>query len=260
MAYHLKMGGSAEGVGAVPLILLVIPVFSTLAGGLLAVRFRRSLRLLMALGAGLLMGAAFLDLLPEAVVLGGAAKVGPADVLGIALVSFLGFLGLQSWLDWLGARSQQGAEPGRGLGRVAGAMLIFHSLRDGMAIGLSYAASHPAGYAVAAGIAAHDIGDGMNTIIVTTGGRRPRLGDYLFLAGDCLAPLVGGLLTVWWSFSVGSSVVLLAIAGGFFLQMATSDFLPGIRGGEGGRVRPLVAVGVGAGLIYAANLLMGELR
>ena len=51
-------------------------------------------------------------------------------------------------------------------------MLIFHSFRDGMAIGLSYAASHTAGYAVALGIAAHDIGDGMNTVILTTCGQR----------------------------------------------------------------------------------------
>lgn len=239
-----------------PLILLVIPVFSTLVGGLLALRFRHSLRLLMALGAGLLLGAAFLDLLPEAIVLSRA----PARVLGIALLSFLGFLGLQSGLDWLGDRSQDHMEPRRGLGRVAGAMLIFHSLRDGMAIGLSYAASHPAGYAVAAGIAAHDIGDGMNTIIVTTGGRRPRVGDCLFLAADCLAPLVGGLLTIWWNFSAGASMVMLAVAGGFFLQMATSDFLPGIREGEGGRIGPLLAVGTGAALIYAANLLMGTLH
>ena len=49
---------------------LTIPVFATLAGGLLAVRFRHLRPLLIACGAGLLLGAAFLDLLPEAIVLG----------------------------------------------------------------------------------------------------------------------------------------------------------------------------------------------
>jgi zinc transporter ZupT len=235
-------------------------VFSTLAGGLLAIRFRRSLTILIAFAAGLLLGAAFLDLLPEALVLNATAQGGPAHVLGIALISFLVFLGIQSALDRLETRWKDPAGPHRGLGRVGGSMLIFHSLRDGMAIGLSYAASHPAGYAVAAGIAAHDIGDGMNTVILTTGGRKPTLSDYLFLAADCLAPLAGGLMTVWWSFSTNSSVILLAVAAGFFLQMATSDFLPGIRTGEGSRSGPLVAVVTGAALIYAANLLVGELH
>ena len=139
-------------------------------------------------------------------------------------------------------------------------MLIFHSLRDGMAIGLSYAASHPAGYAVAIGIAAHDLGDGMNTVILTTGGEPAMLSDYLFLAADSIAPLAGGLLTMWWVFSLSGSVWLLAIASGFFIQMATSDFLPAVRRTDQPRKFLLPAVLFGAALIYAANLLTGVFR
>ena len=56
---------------------LTIPVFATLAGGLLAVRFRHLRPLLIACGAGLLLGAAFLDLLPEAIVLGADGAPSP---------------------------------------------------------------------------------------------------------------------------------------------------------------------------------------
>jgi zinc and cadmium transporter len=244
----------------VPLFLLVIPVFSTLAGGLLAVRFRRSLVLLIALGAGLLLGAAFLDLMPEAISIGLLANWNPADVLALTLVSFLGFFGVQYSLDALTTFWNRSAAASRVLGRIGGGMLIFHSLRDGMAIGLSYAASHPAGYAVAIGIAAHDIGDGMNTVILTTGGEKPRMTDYLFLAADCLAPFLGGLLTIWWTFSLRSSVVLLALAAGFFIQMATSDFLPEVRHCKGSRRHLLPAILAGAAVIYTANLLMGRLH
>jgi zinc transporter ZupT len=215
---------------------------------------------LVALGAGLLLGAAFLDLLPEAIALGSNVGLGPENVLGITLLSFFAFLGIQGALDKLSDRLNSKSKPHKALGRIGGSMLIFHSLRDGMAIGLSYAASHPAGFAVAIGIAAHDIGDGMNTVILTTAGERPTVGDYLFLAGDCIAPLAGGLLTMWWVFSLNSSVVLLAVASGFFIQMATSDFLPEIRHGVGPRRFLILLVLFGAAMIYGANLLMGRLH
>ena len=240
-----------------PILLLVIPVFSTFAGGLIAIRFRRSLTLLIAAGAGLLMGAAFLDLLPEAISLGASAEGKPADVLGIALLSFFLFFAIQNALD---AATTKWEDSTRALGKAGALLLIFHSLRDGMAIGLSYAASHPAGYAVAVGIAAHDLGDGMNTVILTAGGRTPRPVDYLFLVADSIAPMAGGLLTIWWTFSARGSVVLLATAAGFFIQMATSDFLPEVRNGKTPRKFILLAVIAGAALIYFANYLTGRFR
>jgi zinc and cadmium transporter len=138
---------------------------------------------------------------------------------------------------------------------VGGGLLIFHSFRDGMAIGAAFAASHTAGYAVAVGIAAHDFGDGMNTVLLTTAGEKPRAADYWFLAGDALAPFLGGLTTVWWLLSSHGAAVLLALAAGFFLQMATSDFLPVVRSGK----RALLMAGVvgGAGFIWMANWLLG---
>jgi zinc and cadmium transporter len=240
-----------------PILLLLIPVFSTLSGGLVAIRFRRSLTLLIAAGAGLLLGAAFLDLLPEAISLQSDIKGDIADVLGIVLLSFLLFLALQHVLDAVAARWEASTQA---LGKIGGLLLIFHSLRDGMAIGLSYAASHPAGYAVAAGIAAHDLGDGMNTVILTTGRGKPRAVDYLFLLADSLAPVVGGLLTIWWTFSARSSAILLATAAGFFIQMATSDFLPEVRQSEHARRFIIPAVISGAAIIYLANYLTGRMR
>ena len=237
-----------------PIFLLIVPVFSTLVGGLLAIRFQRSRIVLIAAAAGLLLGAAFLDLLPEAMSLNAEPGAAQTNILGIVLLSFLIFVVLQSLMD---AAITRWAGAGDALGKVGGLLLIFHSLRDGMAIGLSYAASHPAGLAVAVGIAAHDLGDGMNTVILTTRGRRPRPQDLLFLAADALAPLLGGLLTIWCTFSPRSSAVLLAVASGFFLQMSTSDFLPEIRQWKGPRRWLLPAVLAGAAVIYLANRLIG---
>lgn len=236
-----------------PLVFLGLPVVATLLGGLFALRFQRVRPMLVAVGAGLLLGAAFLDLLPEAIALGGAAGMSAGDVLGLTLLFLLAFSALESGLGILG-EGWQGVASRRRRGRVAGGLLIFHSFRDGMAIGAAFAASHTAGYAVATGIAAHDFGDGMNTVILTTAGEKARASDYWFLAADALAPFAGGLLTVWWLVSSKGAAVLLALAAGFFLQMATSDFLPQLRQKPGRWL--MVGVMAGAAAIWGANRLL----
>jgi zinc and cadmium transporter len=240
----------------VPIILFTVPVISTLLGGLLAISLRRYLHLLIALGAGLLLGAAFLDLLPEALDIGARSGFVAADVLGLTLLSFLLFHAVESGLTHLGLGWSHSEGQKHITRRVGAGMLIFHSLRDGMAIGAAYSASHAAGYAVATGIAAHDLGDGMNTVILTTSGNKPGRLGYGFLVADALAPLLGGALTFWWHVSARGSVFLLVLAAGFFLQMATEDFLPEMRNGSGPKRYLLPCVLLGAALIYGANILL----
>ncbi len=243
---------------SVPLFLFTIPIVSTLIGGALALRFRRFVTLLIAIGAGILLGAAFLDLLPEAINVGAATGLSSTNVLALTLLSFLLFYGIQSALDSFTAKVRERRVGGWMVRRAGAGMLIFHSFRDGMAIGAAYAASHNAGYAVALGIAAHDIGDGMNTVLLTSGCEAPTTSTYLFLVADALAPFLGGVLTAWWVLPAKSSVALLVLAAGFFLEMATGDFLPEIRKWEGPRRFLLPSVLFGAGLIYVANLVLAN--
>ncbi len=62
--------------------------FSTLAGGLCALRFRDQPHLLLGLSAGVLIGVAFLDVLPEALELSHAVGVPMTLVLLMALAGF----------------------------------------------------------------------------------------------------------------------------------------------------------------------------
>ena len=237
-----------------PYTLLIIPVFSTLLGGLLALRLRSSLGMLIALSTGLLLGAALLDILPEAIHLQRLAGGKETTIFALALLSFLAFLVLQNLTNtWTGRLRKQSSA--RTWGRIGGGLLIAHSLRDGMAIGLSYAASKPAGYVIAAGIAAHDIGDGVNTILLSTRGHKPERFDYLLLAADSLAPLAGGLLTAWLPLSTSSSAVLLAITAGFFLHMIADEMLPQLRTDRTPRLPLALAVTAGALLIFIATRL-----
>ena len=234
-------------------VLLILPVFSTLAGGLFAVRLHRKLTLLTALSAGLLLGAALLDMLPEAISLASGSGFGWRSILAFAALSFLSFQLLEAGTR---AAAERWKLSDVAVGRVGGALLIFHSLRDGMAIGLSFAASHEAGYAVAAGIAAHDLGDGLNTVLITTRGKRARGEHYGFLAADSLAPLAGALMTVHWRLSASASAILLALAAGFFLHFAVRDSLPKIWRREQERRLALSWVAIGAALIYGTNVLV----
>lgn len=238
------------------LFLFLVPVISTLVGGLLALHFRKYVHVLMAGGAGILMAAAFLDLLPQAINQGRSAGLDATYVMGLALLSFLIFFVIENVLNPIA--SSDPAFPRRTKGRLAGALLIFHSFRDGMAIGASYAASHASGYAVAIGIAAHDLGDGLNTVILTTGGEKPSWTDYGFLLADAIAPLLGGVVALWWFSTLKDSVVLLALAAGFFIQMAASDFLPEVRRSPSSRKYLLSAVLLGSGVVCLAKLLMSS--
>lgn len=237
-----------------PISLLIVPVFSTLFGGLLALRLRSSLGILTALSTGLLLGAALLDLLPEAIALQRLAGRGISTTFALVLLSFLTFLLLQNLFDTWSARLNSGNSP-RTWGRIGGGLLIAHSFRDGMAIGLSYAASRPAGYIVAAGIAAHDIGDGVNTILLSTRGHEAERFDYLLLAADSLAPLAGGLCTGWLPMSTSTSAALLAITAGFFLHMIADELLPQLRADTTPRIPLALAIAGGALLILVATRL-----
>ena len=240
--------------GRVPIGLLCVPVLSTLLGGWLALRARRHLAWLIALGTGLLLGTAALDLMPEALELSQTTGQNRAEVFWITAAAFAGFLALELGLDRL-ARQRGHTSVRRTLGRVSGGLLILHSFRDGMVIGAAYTASRSAGLIVTLGIVAHDVGDGMNTIILATRGEKATAFDFLFLAADAVAPLLGGLLTIWWVQSPANAVALLAVAAGFFVQMATSDLLR--KPGEYLRAaRVTVPVSLaGVGFIYLATRL-----
>jgi len=109
-----------------PIALLLVPVASTVLGGLLAVRCRRWVHVLPAVGAGLLLGAVFMDLLPEAISIGISAGTSARSVLSLTLVSFLVSFIVENVLDSISAGANA-TVPRHAIGRVAGGMLIFHS-------------------------------------------------------------------------------------------------------------------------------------
>ncbi|HYX42452.1 MAG TPA: ZIP family metal transporter, partial [Pyrinomonadaceae bacterium] len=135
------------------------------------------------------------------------------------------------------------------IGRLGSVGLMVHSTLDGAAIGAAALVNWRTGLLVALAVIAHDMSDGLNTILLVTHGEQARRKDFLFLILDALAPVVGGLLALVVLPPARALAVFLGFASGFFLYTATSDLLP-----EAHRRSPSLTVSVAAiaGIIFIA--------
>src|ERR1700688_2807082 len=98
---------------------------STLAGGLLALKLRDKLHLILGFSAGAVIGVAFFDLLPEAVNFGTKFN-SPATILSWTALGFLFYLVLDRILRFHGDPAPRGS--------FAAGVLCLHSFLDGIAI------------------------------------------------------------------------------------------------------------------------------
>ncbi|MDT5121208.1 MAG: hypothetical protein QOC96_690 [Acidobacteriota bacterium] len=231
---------------------------STLVGGYVAIKAHRRIHLLMGLGAGVLLGAVFFDLLPESLSVAREQGWNIRIILGIVVAGFLLFY-LTERLLVLHACPEDDCtnQAHQHIGRLSAVGLIVHSTLDGAAIGAASLVSWQTGLLVALAVIAHDSSDGLNTILLVTHGERARRIDVLFLALDAVAPVIGGLLALIVLPPAGALAVFLGFASGFFLYTATSDLLP-----EAHRRSPSIAVAlatvVGIVLIGVAVQLLGR--
>ncbi|MGH9524178.1 MAG: ZIP family metal transporter [Terriglobales bacterium] len=198
---------------------------STLFGGWLALRTRKYIHLLMGFGAGVLLGATFFDLLPEAIETAGAAGWTTRGVLALTVGGFVVFYLAQRILS-LQNCPQGDCEADRHVGRLSAVGLVLHSTIDGASIAAAALISWQVGVVVAVGIIIHDITDGLNTILLVTRGEKAAKKDIGFLIADSLAPLAGGIIVVLSSVSTHKLALLLGVTSGFFLFTATGDLLP----------------------------------
>ncbi len=191
---------------------------ATLAGGALALRHAERLPLILGFSAGAMVGVALFDLAPEAFGLG-AASPGPRG-LGLCLAA-----GLFAYL--LLDRSARAAGEGRGLaGHAAAAALTAHSLMDGFAIGLAFRASSRLGIVIAIAVLAHDLADGVNTVILGLSGGTGRRGARAWLIADAAAPLAGVLASRFVRLDAAAFAALLAVFAGAFLYNGAATLMP----------------------------------
>lgn len=214
-----------------PLALGLAAGLSTYAGGLLAMRLLHRRDLIFGLTAGLVIGLALLDLLPEAL----ADGAGPYDATTIVAVSVAG-LALYLLLHRLPAAG--------GLGRIT---LLLHSLMDGLGIGFAFQVSNATGWLIAAAVLAHDMADGANMVGLTmVTNDRPKA--RLWLRANAVAPLVGVAIGQAVRIDRGQFALILALFAGGFLYIGACELLPRSRVANAGWSSALASV-IGLGLM-----------
>ena len=192
---------------------------STFIGGLLALRFKNHIHLILGFSAGAVVGVALFDLLPEALSLGQQFH-SISTITAVAALGFMAYMLLDRTI--LIVTSKESGHRGH----VGAGSLTIHSFLDGLGIGLAFQVSVALGAIVAIAVLVHDFSDGINTVNLSLAGTgKPRVAK-LWLVADALAPLVGIGATFLFKIPEQSLSVILALFSGFFLYIGASELLP----------------------------------
>src|SRR5436189_6374727 len=165
----------------------------TLAGGAFAFRYQRYLLYIMAFSSGLLIGVAFLDLVPEVAEVAFHDGVPIRWLMATLIAGFVAIFLLEK-LTIIHSEKQHDAPGHHHHVGLAGAIgLSFHSFLDGLAIGLGFKAGTSVGVIVLLAVVAHDFADGLNTVTFMLATKNSHWRTGVLLALDAVAPVIGAL-------------------------------------------------------------------
>lgn len=236
------------------ILISFLTVISTLLGGLFALRFKDKLHLILGFSAGALLGVAFFDLLPEALML--SEGIFPVDqITGIIALGFILYMGIDR-LFTLHAHDDSPEDAAHHRGKLGAGSLSFHSFLDGVAIGLAFQVSAGVGAIVATAVLVHDFSDGINTVnmILKNNGSSKTAMKWLFV--DALAPSLGAASTMFFTLPEAALGVILAVFCGFFLYIGASDLLPESYHGHPTKWTTFMTL-VGMGVLFLAVRVAG---
>src|SRR4051795_10671735 len=201
----------------------------TLAGGAFAFRYRRYLLYIMAFSSGLLIGVAFLDLVPEVAEIAFHESVPIRWLMATLIAGFVAIFLLEK-LTIIHSEKQHDA-PGHHhhVGLVGAIGLSFHSFLDGLAIGVGFKAGTQVGLIVLLAVVAHDFADGLNTVTFMLATRNSRWRTAALLGIDAIAPVLGALCAGMLRIDTRVIAYQLAFFAGFLLYLGASDLLPQVH-------------------------------
>ncbi|HYM60906.1 MAG TPA: ZIP family metal transporter [Thermoanaerobaculia bacterium] len=227
----------------------------TLAGGAFAFRYRRYLLYIMAFSSGLLIGVAFLDLIPEVVESAAKSGISMQRMMLAAVLGFV-FIFLLEKLTIIHGEKQHDAPGHRHNVGLAGAIgLSFHSFLDGLAIGVGFHAGNQVGFIILLAVVAHDFADGLNTVTFMLATRNSHWRTGLLLVIDAVAPVLGALLVTVVAIRPVMLGYQLAFFAGFLLYLGASDLLPQVHDRPSGALITSTLAG-----LITAGLLVYALR
>src|SRR3990167_3344866 len=162
----------------------------TLLGGYFAYKYQDKLHLVIGFSAGVLITAAFLDILPESINLVGESRI--ETILLATIGGFLIFHIIErlSILPTCSAGQCENVLHSHRAGRLSAASLVFHSLLDGVIIGLAFQAGLKLGILVGFAVLAHDWTDGVGVMAVLLPSNRPWQEMWWWIFADAITPLI----------------------------------------------------------------------
>jgi len=248
---------------------------TSLAGGALSV-LAAALFALTAHGAwvphlisyaiGALLGAAFLEVLPNAVEAHGDAGAATS----IVLAGILGFFVLEKLVLWRHCHDDhcegheaQAAEHDHGR---SGLLILvgdtFHNFVDGVLIAAAFMQDPRLGLVTALAIIAHEIPQEVGDFLILLHSGYSRMKALVFNLLSSLATLVGGLLAYFALSAVQGMVpAFLAIAASSMIYVAVADLIPGLhkRTELRATVQQVLLIVAGVVSIHLAHLLADRL-
>jgi len=255
---------------------LAVILIATAAGSLLSLSLAAILAfsarpswvpVLVSYAIGALLGASLLEVLPEAVQMGGDIETVAKALLGGILLFFL----LEKLVLWrhchdeiCEAHGSQGHDHSHDHGR-SGMMITvgdtFHNFVDGIIISGAFLVDFRLGVVTALAIIAHEIPQeiGDFLILLHSGYTRTQALLLNFLTG--VATLLGALVGYYaLSMLEGWTPVLLGLAAASMLYVALSDLIPGLhkRAEIGATLQQLVLIGLGVGTVALAGYFIGD--
>jgi len=231
---------------------------SALVGGVVAMRAVRSVAAIIAVGAGIRIGAAFFDLIPESIdQLGGSVE----GAMIFTAVGFLAFYAVEKLTALhvgheTAAELEHGDAAHRHVGLIGASGMSAHSFLDGVALAAALVVGGGLGLVIAAVVIVHRFSDGIGIVSLLLASRTPRLVAYRWVGVVAIAPVLGVLVGI--VIPVPDQVLggMLAVFAGFFLYIGAAELLPEAH--RAGRSRWLVvATLTGVVAIYAFSVWAG---
>jgi zinc and cadmium transporter len=255
---------------------LAVILIATAAGSVLSLALAAVLALtarpswvpvLVSYAIGALLGASLLEVLPEAVKMGGDIEVVAQALLGGILLFFL----LEKLVLWrhcheevCEAHGGQAHTHGHDHGR-SGLMITvgdtFHNFVDGIIIAGAFLVDFRLGVVTALAIIAHEIPQEIGDFLILLHSGYTRTQALLLNFATGVATLVGALTGYYALYSMQDWLpALLGLAGASMLYVALSDLIPGLhkRANIGATVQQMVLIGLGIGTVALVGHLIGH--